>query len=144
MWVVTKETPDEFSSNVLPFYKQQQQKISSKNHGIINGWSLVHPAKETSMFEPLIYSVGLTLEQCVVVHSSIKQLASLLHCTRSLHNHPPLPHNPLPHTLHRNVSSNTLSTVQLWKWFIFTEPTMTSFHNIWSMKGAVTAKVKKI
>ena len=113
-----------FLQIVLPFYKQQQQKISSKNHGIINGWSLVHPAKETSMFEPLIYSVGLTLEQCVVVHSSIKQLASLLHCTRSLHNHPPLPTTPFHtpctemlvqiHCQHCNCENDLFSQSQPW------------------------------
>ena len=40
------------------------------------------------------------------------------------------------------IQSQNTDTAILWKWFIFTEPTMTSFHNIWSMKGAVTAKVR--
>lgn len=142
MWVVTKETPDEFSSNVLPFYKQQQNRLQKLWY---NQWLEFGSPSQRNLD---VWAINLlswantgTMHSGTLVNQAVGELAAL----HSFSTQPSTsPNNPLPHTLHRNVSSNTLSTLQLWKWFIFTEPTMTSFHNIWSMKGAVTAKVQKL
>lgn len=100
-------------------------------------WSLFTYIRKglTMLFIP--YTFFMPVSQFILLYCApLTFLYKTIHFSLCPSIHP----NTLLHKM--LIQSQNTDTAILWKWFIFTEPTMTSFHNIWSMKGAVTAKVR--